>query len=337
MDSLTHIAIGACIGELFLGKKIGKKAILYGAIVASLPDIDFICSFWLKIPDDLMAHRGITHSFLFALVVVAGLAFLLRHRHRADQIPMKTWFVFLGTEIGSHLFLDVCNAYGIGWLEPFNHHRFSLNSLFVVDPFLSLWPGIAAGVLVFLPRFSAIRKTWAALGLVVCSLYFLYSLANKFKMDNDSRYALLHQHIHYSRYFTTPAPFNNWLWFVVAEVDSGYYTGYRSVFDKTDSIELVYFPRNAGLLRPFLYEEGTGQLLRFSQGFYTVGVSEDGLVLNILRFGQIQGWRDPFAPFVFHYYLQDPEANHLVIQRGRFAGWNGELVKLFLCRIRGRG
>ena len=146
----------------------------YGAIAASLPDIDFISSFWLKTPDELMAHRGITHSFLFALAAVAGLAFFFRYRHRSDHIPIKTWFVFMGTEILSHLFLDVFNAYGIGWLEPFSHHRFSLNSLFVADPFFSIWPTIAALVLVLIHRHHSNRRTWARLGLTLCSLYFLY-------------------------------------------------------------------------------------------------------------------------------------------------------------------
>ncbi len=36
---------------------------LYGAIAASLPDIDFIAAFWMNTTDDLLAHRGFTHSF----------------------------------------------------------------------------------------------------------------------------------------------------------------------------------------------------------------------------------------------------------------------------------
>lgn len=335
MDSLTHIAIGACIGELFLGKKIGKKAMLYGAIAASLPDIDFVTAFWLNTPDDLMAHRGFTHSFLFAIGVVAGMAFLFRHRHRMEKIPIKTWLVFMGIEILSHLFLDVFNTYGVGWFEPFNHHRFSFNILFVADPFFSIWPGIAALMLLIIHRHSPKRKGWARFGLVFCSLYLLYSLTNKLKTDNDSRYALLHQHIHYNRYFTTPAPFNNWLWFVVAEVDSGYYTGYRSVFDKTSFIDFRFFPRNLGLLQPLLGRKDIGQLLRFSQGYFTVVNSGDGMVFNVLRFGQMQGWEFPVAPFVFQYYLQDPDANHLIVQRRRFAGWNRESVKVYLRRIGG--
>ncbi len=335
MDSLTHIAIGACIGELFLGKKIGRKAMLYGAIAASLPDIDFVASAWLNTPDDLMAHRGFTHSFFFAFIVVAGLAFLFRHRHRVDHIPIRTWLFFMGTEILSHLFLDVFNAYGIGWFEPFSHYRYSFNSLFVADPFFSVWPGVAALVLLLINRHHQSRKTWAKFGLIFCSVYFLYALTNKFKMDNDSRYALLHQHIHFSDYFTTPAPFNNWLWFVVAKTDSGYYTGYRSVFDRRDSIDFHFFPRNDSLLDTMRSQKDLAQLLRFSQGYYTASNSENGIVFNILRFGQIQGWQDPCAPFMFHYYLQDPDANHLVVQRGRFAGWNRKSLRVFVRRIRG--
>ena len=42
MVSITHIALGACMGEAFSGKQLGKKATLWGAIAQSIPDIDFI-------------------------------------------------------------------------------------------------------------------------------------------------------------------------------------------------------------------------------------------------------------------------------------------------------
>jgi len=37
MDSLTHITLGACLGEAFAGKKIGKKAMLWGILAVSTP------------------------------------------------------------------------------------------------------------------------------------------------------------------------------------------------------------------------------------------------------------------------------------------------------------
>ena len=64
MDSLTHIVLGACIGEAVAGKKLGKKAMLLGAIAQSVPDIDFVTTFWLSDSKDIVAHRGITiHTF----------------------------------------------------------------------------------------------------------------------------------------------------------------------------------------------------------------------------------------------------------------------------------
>jgi inner membrane protein len=336
MDSLTHIAIGACIGDLFLGKKIGKKAMLYGAIAASLPDIDFIASFWLNTADDLMAHRGFTHSFLFAVLFIVALAFLFRHRHRVEHIPITTWMIFMAVEIGSHLFLDAFNAYGIGWFEPFSHTRISFNVIFVADPFFSVWPAIAAVSLLMMNRHHNKRRPIAKYGLTLCSFYLLYCVVHKFRIDDAARYALIHQGIHDNRYFTTPTPFNNWLWYIVAETDSGYYTGYRSVFDRGEHILFHYFPRNARLLLPYADHQDLQLLIRFSQGYYTAETSEQGLVFNDLRFGQMMGWQYPDARFVFHYYLQEPEANHLVVQRGRFANWDRESVMFLLRRIQGR-
>ena len=335
MDSLTHIAIGACIGDLFLGKKIGKKAMLYGAITASLPDIDFITSFWMNTPEDLLAHRGFTHSFLFAFLIIILLAIFFRKRHSAEDIPVKTWLVFLGTEIFIHIFIDAFNAYGIGWFEPFSHNRVSFNVIFVADPFFSIWPAIAAVSLLVLNRNSNKRKRVAKFGLIFCSLYLLYCISDKFKIDNKTRYTLIHEGIHYNRYFTTPTPFNNWLWYVVAETDSGYQIGYRSVFDKKEDIEFRYFPRNAYLLKPWESQKDLLKLIRFSRGYYTAELSKQGIVFNDLCFGQIMGWQNQDAGFVFHYYLNEPDANHLVIQRGRFTNWDRMSIKEFIHRIRG--
>ena len=127
MDSLTHIALGACIGEAFFEKGFGKKAMLWGALAQSIPDIDFIASFWLSTPESLLAHRGFTHSVLFALLTSYGLALFLRNRHIAENVSLKRWVVFLGAEMFFHLFLDALNAYGIGWFEPLTHRSYHIS------------------------------------------------------------------------------------------------------------------------------------------------------------------------------------------------------------------
>jgi hypothetical protein len=46
------------------------------------------------------------------------------------------------------------------------------------------------------------------------------------------------------------------------------------------------------------------------------------------------GWEHPDARFVFYYYLQLPENNRFVIQRGRFEKWDGRVLQNLFDRIR---
>src|SRR5689334_468038 len=199
MDSLTHIVTGACIGELFLGKRLGKKAMLWGAITQSLPDIDFISSFWLNQADSLLAHRGFTHSFLFAAICTVLLAMLAVRWHRKHDISIGRWMLFIGTEIFGHLLLDSCNAYGTGWFEPFSHKRISFDLLFVADPFFSLWPTIAFVALLIIKRNGPLRKRWAGFALILCLVYVVIGGMNKWMVNKSVKQMASQDQIHYNR------------------------------------------------------------------------------------------------------------------------------------------
>jgi len=335
MDSLTHIALGACIGEAFFEKGFGRKAMIWGALAQSIPDIDFVASFWLGTTEDLLAHRGFTHSILFALLITPVFAYVADAIHRPHEIMFRKFLLFFAAEVFMHLFMDGFNNYGVGWLEPFSHHRFSFNVLYVADPFFSLWPGIACVALIILGRYNTKRKFWWKFGLIIPFLYLDYCIINKLTIKKEVNEIFVRQNIPHDRYFTTPAPLQNWLWFVVAGNDSGYYVGYRSVFDKQKEMSFEFFPRNEQLLKPIADHEDLSRLIRFSQEFYTAENWGDTLVFNDLRFGQIIGWRQPKEHFVFHYFLQHPDDNKLVVQRGRFAKWDWQQAKYFVKRIRG--
>ena len=173
------------------------------------------------------------------------------------------------------------------------------------------------------------------MGLIMSAVYLLYCTFNKAKINSDVKVILQKQNIQYSRYFTTPTAFQNWLWYVVAGNDSGYNVGFRSVFDSKKEIDFTYFPRNDFLLDSVEDTEALQKLKRFSQEFYTAEKWNDTLVFNDVRFGQIMGWQDPKGKFVFHYFLKQKQDNKLVVQRGRFAKWNFEVVKSLIRRIEG--
>jgi len=335
LDSLTHIALGACIGEAFFEKGFGKKAMVWGALAQSIPDVDFIAATWLSPAENLLAHRGFTHSVPFALLIIPAFAWVADRVHKPHNIAFKTWIFFFTTEVMVHLFIDGFNNYGVGWFEPFSHHRYSFNTIYVADPFFSILPGVAFLMLLILNRYHPRRKFWWKLGVIAPVIYLCYCTVNKIRITQLVNKSFATQHIPHERYFTTPAPLQNWLWYVVAGNDSGYYVGFRSMFDSKQQISYQFFPKNDSLLKEINDHEDVHLLKRFSQQFYTIEKWKDTLVFNDLRFGQILGWQDPTERFVFHYYLQHPDDNKLVVQRGRFAKWNRKVLVEFCRRIRG--
>lgn len=323
------------MGDAFAGKQLGKRAMFLGAVAQSVPDVDFIASFWSDNAENLLAHRGFTHSFLFVLLITPLLALLAERWRRPHDISTGRWMIFFGVQGFIHLLLDGMNVYGVGWFEPFSHHRVAYNWIYVADPFFSLWLGIALAALLILKRNHPRRAWWRKFGLGLSSVYLLYCGLNKIKIDSDVRDIFQQQQISYNQYFTTPTPLNNWLWYVVAASDSGYHIGYRSLFDKERKIDFHFVPRNDSLLKLVADHEDLQKLLRFSKGYYAVQNRNDSLVFNDLRFGQMIGWRDTEAPFVFYYYLQHPSENDFVVQRGRFKRWDMDAFRSLVKRIKG--
>jgi inner membrane protein len=304
-----------------------------GAVAQSIPDIDFIAAFWMDTTSNLLAHRGFTHSFLFGFLVTFFLAVVSEYWHRKHDIPLRQWMLFFGIELSIHLLLDACNTYGVGWFEPFSHYRVSFNLLFVADPFFSVWLFIAFIALLLLKKGDRRRRKWRTAAMALSSLYLAYCIFNKVQMDATVKNMLFKKNIVYQQYLTTPTPLNNWLWYVAAGDSNGFYIGYRSVFDYKKNINLHYFPRKAYLLKGVADHEALQRLIRFSQGFYTVEKWKDTLVFNDLRFQQVVGWHNPQEKFVFHYFLQHPADNELVVQRGRFAKWDKQTLNTLFHRI----
>jgi inner membrane protein len=334
LDTLTHIVLGACIGEATAGKILGRKAMVAGALAQSIPDIDFIAYFWLDKTANLLAHRGFTHSVIFAVIVVAALSAASRKIFHKRKFTWRQGILLFGINVFCHLFIDAFNAYGVGWLEPFFDNRFSFHVLFVADPLFSIWPFLGMLVILIYFRKMKMRTLGWKLGIGLSALYLAYAVTNKLEIDDDVRRELHNQKVDYESFITTPSPFNTWLWFVMIKDKNGYYTAYRSVFD-SKPLDLTYNPRNEHLLQEVREFKSARDLLRFAQGYYTFERMHDTIAFNILRFGKQAGWYDTKAKFAFYYYFDKPGSNEFLVQRGRFKNWNRQTVKDFWRRIRG--
>jgi inner membrane protein len=314
MDSLTHFTLGACTGELILGKKLGKKAMLWGAIAANLPDIDTAAGLFVHGDRALMIHRGITHSFLFAIVISALLTYLAKRIH--PKIDLKLLAIFFCFELLLHDLLDTCTNYGTGLLEPFSHARFSVEVLYVADPLFTISLLVASVYLLFGARN---RTQWASVGIIISGAYLSIACVGKLYIDSKTKATL-----------STPAPFTSLLWYCIIKTDKGYYTGYQSVFDHTP-IRYGFHPQNDLLLK-----EPQPDLKAFADGYYTISQAHNQLYFNVLRFGQIQGWQNNMAPFALSYPVNSTGDENMIIQKGRLSGWNKKAIGQYLERIAGQ-
>jgi len=335
MDSLTHIVLGACIGDAIASKKLGKKAMIIGALAQSTPDIDFITTFWLSDTKDILAHRGITHSIIFAIGATFVLALLGRYIFRRSQLSFRHWILIFGINLFTHLLIDSFNAYGIGWFEPFSPYRVSFHLLFVADPLFSIWPFIAFLALLVIRIHHPARNAWRTFGIGFSFLYLCFAITGKLIVNSAVNRNLAAKGLEKEKFFTTPTPFNALLWFVVAQDKEGYQVGYRSIFDSKPEMEFTYFPRNDYLLDSVLNREEVNDMRIFANEYYTVEKKNDTTIFNVLRFGQVVGWYNPREKFAFYFYMDRPGSNELMAQRGRFEKWNGETLSAFIRRMKG--
>ncbi|MDF2432653.1 MAG: inner rane protein [Mucilaginibacter sp.] len=336
MDSVTHLALGACTGEILLGKKLGKKALLWGALAQNLPDADTFVSEFFSADKSYLVHRGITHSLSFAIVIGLGLALAAKSIHRKENIPFRLLAFFFCFQLLLHDLLDTCNSYGTGLLEPFSHHRFSINLLFVADPLFTISLVVASLFLMLKKTSNKQRLKWAWAGIIVSACYLCFACFNKLYADHQAEASFANQKLHPDSYFSTPAPFNCMLWYIAAAADSGYYTGYISIWDDfKQPVDYGYHPKNYALVNN-IHNSLLHNLEEFAGDYFTISRSGDGLYFNILRFQQRHGWLDTKAPFAFSYPLTSGNADGLLLQRGRLAGWNKKTLKAYLMRIAGK-
>lgn len=93
MDSISQMVLGAAVGEVMLGRKLGNKATLWGALGGTIPDLDIITSPFLSEINSLAFHRGISHSILFAIVAGLGFGWLMYKLFASNYYRNFLWVV----------------------------------------------------------------------------------------------------------------------------------------------------------------------------------------------------------------------------------------------------
>ena len=290
MDSLTQIILGAACGEAVLGKKIGNKALLFGAIGGTIPDLDVFVGnlvYGNKI-DAMLFHRGFMHSIVFTVLAAFIFGWLVHKLYnsgkRLHSTTQKDWINLFFWSLFTHPILDCFTPYGTQLFAPFSSYRVALNNIAVADPAYTLPFLICMIVLMFFRRTSSQRRLWLKMGIGISSIYMIFTLGNKLYIDSVFRKSLKHSEISVMRFSTQPAIFNNILWYGIAETEASYFVSDYSLLDsKSRFLNFTEVPKRRDL-KPSEYKDIQG-LAWFSNQYYSVHkLNENEFQYNDLRY-----------------------------------------------------
>jgi inner membrane protein len=284
LDSLTQIALGAAVGEATLGRKVGNRAILWGAVCGTVPDLDVFIPFGDAVRD-FVYHRGFSHS-LFVLAMLTPLfAWLIVKFHPHTARYYRGWLLLVYLAFATHVLLDSFTIYGTQIFWPFYTTPMTWGTIFIIDPAytLPLLIGVTCALIAHREKRWGYRMNTA--GLVLSSLYLAWTVGAKFQVESIAREALAKQGIEYSQLLALPGPFNSVLWRLVVMDDRGYREGWYSLLDGTRDIRFSAAPSKPELLQGIEDHWPVQRLRWFTKGFYSVSRVGTDVVITDLRMG----------------------------------------------------
>lgn len=334
MDSLTQIVLGAAVGEFFLGKKIGNRAALYGAIIGTIPDLDVLVGKFLDPITAIEIHRGFSHSLIFFILFAPILGFVITKIERKIHVSFKDATLMAFIALFTHALLDAFTTWGTQIFWPFGE-RIAWKTIFVIDPLYTL-PFLTLLILALrLPKTLVKRRKLNNLGLIISSSYLLLSVVAKNVAEAKFEASLKSQNIKYHRIIVKPAPLNIVLWNANVQTTDGYLLADYSFFD-TSPISFDFIPSGIQHISEIKNAEIISRLRKIADDWFVITLEGDKRFFNDLRFGMLND--DVSNPeFIFKYeiitngkYIRAIESDNKGKREGK------EIVTRLLKRIGGK-
>jgi inner membrane protein len=124
-SAFSHAVSGLAIGTAFWRPGVPARYWVLGAVAAALPDLDSIGFRFGIAYGDMLGHRGLTHSLLFAAVLSAAVVAIAFPSGAGPISRSQLWlYFFLAT--ASHGVLDAMTNGGLGvaFFAPFDNSRY---------------------------------------------------------------------------------------------------------------------------------------------------------------------------------------------------------------------
>lgn len=291
MDSLTQIVLGGAVAAVVAPSKNRRAALLAGACLGTLPDVD---SLLLLLADDpvvrMTVHRSFTHSLFVLPLLGWGIWWLfLRYGNGRVAASPRRWLWAIELALITHPLLDSFTVYGTQLWWPLRPHPTMWSSIFTIDPLYTVWLGLAC-VVAWLSRARKHAQRMLVLGLMLSSGYLGWSLLAKYWIDNRAEQVLATMGLADAPHFSGPTPFNTLLWQVVVMTPDGYLVGEHSLLSDRGPMRFTHYSSQVAALAEVAQLPAVKRLGWYNRGFMRASVVNDELLLSDLRMGLEQDY-----------------------------------------------
>ena len=178
MDSLTQVVLGAAVGEAVLGRNIGNRAMLWGGIAGTLPDLDVLSGMVTDPMSALAYHRAFTHSIPFAVLAAPLIAVAVHRMYggRGPDLPKRYLFPLVLT---AFWVLLVTGSY----LMPVGVYRIP-----AIATVITLVFGILCGIVALVERRKARTGTRVSATFTQWTLLFFLAIVTHPLLDCFTAY-----------------------------------------------------------------------------------------------------------------------------------------------------
>lgn len=282
MDSLSQVVLGAVTFALVKDKEIGKKSLVYGAILGTIPDLDVLLNPFFDDVAKLAVHRAFSHSIFFSLLLSILFGKWLSKKHNSSYISW-VWACFLA--LFTHPLLDLCTTYGTRILYPLTKSYYSLNNVFVVDLFYTLPLLFAVIALGIMKNKNPKRSKIINISLILSTGYLLWGLIVREIVYSKFETVLQEKNIDYEKMNVAPTPFNTFLWQAIIKTKEGFYLSDYSIFDKQMNTTFHFVKSENQLLPALKSRPELEPFFNFAQGYELVKKEGDVIKIYVTKFG----------------------------------------------------
>ncbi len=285
MDSLTQALLGAGLQGAMLGRYQGRKALAYGALLATVPDLDVFIRYADPV-SSMTYHRGFSHSIFVLTALAALLAWLVKKYRPQPGYSYRLLWATFWLVLVTHPLLDAFTVYGTQLLWPLTPTPQQWSGVFIIDPLYSvplLLTVLAAWRWGCTPR----QRRCLTVALLWGGVYLAAGYWGQWQHAQRVQAALNQQGIVTQRVMATPTPFNILLYRVVVQTDQGAYIEAVSGWLDRTGPEWLRLAAEPPLVPAVQQHPLYRRLAWFSDGWLRHDVVGDEWVVSDLRMGMV--------------------------------------------------